>query len=160
MTGRPFLPASIPPALNAADAEAASARFVEVMDALIAVVQQETALVRAGRLGLATQLAETKAELTRRYMAEAALLRAGGALLVRSMPDRLDALKQRHTEFRSLLQISLTVLATAHAVSEGIVRGVSSEMARKSVPQTYGASGRTNLPPRNRGPALAVSRSL
>jgi hypothetical protein len=160
MNGKPSLPLSSPPASSAADAETVSARFVEVMDALVGVVRQETALVRAGKLGQATQLAEAKAELTRRYFADAALLRASQELLARSMPDRLEALRQRHAEFRSLLQISLTVLATAHAVSEGIVRGVSSEIARKGVPQTYGVSGRPNLPARHTGPALAVSRSL
>jgi hypothetical protein len=59
-----------------------------------------------------------------------------------------------------LLQTNLTVLATAHAVSEGIIRGLSDQLARKSTPQTYGASGRTNLPSRGAGVPLAVSRSL
>jgi len=58
------------------------------------------------------------------------------------------------------LQINLTVLATAHAVSEGIVRGVSAEMAQKSAPQTYGASGRHNLPNARHAQPMAVSRSL
>ncbi len=52
------------------------------------------------------------------------------------------------------------MLATAHAVSEGIVRGVSGEMARKAAPQTYGASGRANLPGRSAAGPLAVSRTL
>ena len=45
----------------------------------------------------------------------------------------LATLQPRHDTFRALLQINLTVLATAHAVSEGIVRGVSGELARKAV---------------------------
>jgi hypothetical protein len=52
------------------------------------------------------------------------------------------------------------VLATAHAVSEGIVRGVSGEMARKSTPQTYGASGRANVPSRSAAAPIALSRVL
>ena len=36
-----------------------------------------------------------------------------------------------------MLQINLTVLATAHAVSEGIVRGVNTEMQRRNIPNTY-----------------------
>jgi hypothetical protein len=76
------------------------------------------------------------------------------------MPDQIEALRRRHDAFRTLLQINLTVLATAHAVSEGIVRGVSGEMARKSAPQTYGASGRPNLPRRAAAAPLAVSRLL
>jgi hypothetical protein len=73
---------------------------------------------------------------------------------------KLEALRQRHDAFRALLQINLTVLATAHAVSEGIVRGVSEELARKSAPQTYGATGRTNVPQRKSATPLTVSRNL
>jgi len=76
------------------------------------------------------------------------------------MPDKLEALRRHHDAFRALLQINLTVLATAHAVSEGIVRGVSGEMARHSAPQTYGASGRANQPGRGLAAPLAVSRVL
>ena len=43
------------------------------------------------------------------------------------------------TNFNALLQINLTVLATAHAVSEGLIRGAHAEVARKNAPQTYGA---------------------
>jgi len=52
------------------------------------------------------------------------------------------------------------VLATAHAVSEGIVRGVSNEITRRSAPHTYGASGRANAPSRAAATPIAVSRSL
>ena len=53
-----------------------------------------------------------------------------------------------------------TVLATAHAVSEGIIRGVNTEMQRRSMPNTYTANGRRSAPgPRNNAP-FAVSRSL
>ena len=54
----------------------------------------------------------------------------------------VDDLRKRHDVFRALLQMNLTVLATAHAVSESIMRGVSRELARKATPQAYGASGR------------------
>ena len=53
-----------------------------------------------------------------------------------------------------------TVLATAHAVSEGIVRGVNAELAKRSVPSTYNAYGNRNAPPPRRATPLSVSRSL
>ena len=62
--------------------------------------------------------------------------------------------------FRPLLQTNLTVLATAHAVSEGIIRGVSGELARKRTPSTYGASGRANGPAAKASQPLAFSRTL
>ena len=45
-----------------------------------------------------------------------------------------------------MLQINLTVLATAHAVSESIVRGVNAEMQRRSMPNTYTAAGQARRP--------------
>ena len=148
------------PAASTTEIETLAAHFIEVMDALAGLVRRESDLVRAGRIGQATQLATGKAELSRLYLADATRLRASRDVLSRLAPARIEALKERHAAFRSLLQTSLTVLATAHAVSEGIVRGVSSEMARKAAPQTYGRSGRPTPPKPNSAPAIAVSRSL
>jgi hypothetical protein len=67
-------------------------------------------------------------------------------------------LRERHHNFQALLQINLTVLATAHAISEGIMRGLSEEITRKASPQTYGASGRANAPKSQMGQPLAISR--
>jgi hypothetical protein len=149
------------PITTAAEAEALTAHLVGVMDALVDIVQQETELVRAGRLAQATQLEKPKSELACLYIADTLRLRASHSALSRILPAaKLEALRLRHEAFRALLQINLTVLATAHAVSEGIVRGVSDEIARKSVPQTYGATGRANVPSRRPAAPLAVSRTL
>ncbi len=148
------------PVTTAAEAEALATHYVEVMENLIGVVQQETDLVREGRLAQATKLAELKGELARLYIADTLRLRANQGRIAVLSSGTIEALKQRHDAFRSLLQINLTVLATAHAVSEGIVRGVSGEMARKSSPQTYGATGRANAPDPRAAQPLAVSRVL
>ena len=55
-------------------------------------------------------------------------------------PELLAALRRHHDTFRAMLQINLTVLATAHAVSEGIVRGVNTEIQRRNIPNTYTAT--------------------
>ncbi len=148
------------PVTTKAEADALAAHYVEVMETLIGVVQQETDLVRDGKLGQATKLAEPKGELARLYIADTLRLRASHGRIAQLAPDTLDTLRQRHDTFRSLLQINLTVLATAHAVSEGIVRGVSGEMTRKSSPQTYGATGRATEPDPRAAQPLAVSRTL
>ena len=78
----------------------------------------------------------------------------------KTTPEMVDELRKRHDQFHALLQINLTVLATAHAVSESIMRGVSSELARKATPQAYGASGRaTPSSPSGQRP-LTLSRVL
>jgi hypothetical protein len=148
------------PLVNAADAEKLLLDLIKVMDALLGTVEHETELVRAGRLREALDLEPTKTELARRYMADAARIKANAEFLSRNLPEALDALRQQHDTFHALLQINLTVLATAHAVSESIVRGVSEEVARQSAPQTYGKSGRPNNPGASSIQPVALSRIL
>lgn len=130
------------------------------MDDILRIVEQETALVRAGSLVEAAKLQDAKTELANRYYADATRIKTMLPALQSAQASVLAELKRRHDEFRALLQINLTVLATAHAVSEGIIRGVSDELARKSAPSTYGASGRANAPKPGAAQPLAVSRVL
>ncbi len=148
------------PIASAGEAERVIANLNTIMDRLVETVEEETARVRAGRLADAAELAEGKAELGRRYAAESERVQAARELIARSLPDALDALRKRHTTFQALLQTNLTVLATAHAVSEGIIRGVSGELARKRAPSTYGATGRANTPSAKASQPLAISRTL
>lgn len=134
--------------------------LMEVMTALLAVIERETELVRAGKVREAMALETKKSELSRRYVGSIAHLKNSQTYLARATPDLLAALHRHHDTFRALLQINLTVLATAHAVSEGIVRGVNAELQRRNIPTTYTAAGQRAAPsPRNISP-LALSRSL
>jgi hypothetical protein len=148
------------PVGDPAEAELLITHLMDVMDALLAVVEEETELVRAGRLAAAAKLEPSKHELTRHYLADTARLKASQALLAQSMPDVLEALRKRHDLFQTLLKVNLTVLATAHAVSESIMRGVSSELARKATPQGYGATGRSAVPGSSGLQPLTLSRVL
>lgn len=131
-----------------------------VMDTIIQVIEQETALVRAGRLRDASKLEPEKRDLSNRYHAAVGRIRDVLPQLSATAPDSVANVKRKHEEFRALLQVNLTVLATAHAVSEGIMRGVSDELARKAAPSTYGATGRANAPGPGTAQPLAVSRVL
>ena len=148
------------PVKTAAEADALVTQVIGVIAELADVLQQETEHLRAGRIGAASAVAEPKRDLSRRYVAGTLRLKASRPQLAQVAPERRAALQERHAALRALLQTNLTVLATAHAVSEGIVRGVSKEITRRSVPQTYGASGRANAPTRGTGVPLAVSRTL
>ncbi len=148
------------PIASVGEAERVIANLNTIMDRLVETVEEETARVRAGRLADAAELAAGKAELGRRYAVESERIQVAGELIARSLPDALDALRKRHAAFQALLQTNLTVLATAHAVSEGIIRGVSGELARKRVPSTYGATGRANAPSAKASQPLAISRTL
>ena len=134
--------------------------LMDTMSALLGIIERETELVRAGKLHEGMALEPQKTELARCYAAAVGQLKASQKPLAQSAPELLTTLHRHHDTFRAMLQVNLTVLATAHAVSEGIVRGVNAELQRRNVPNTYTAAGQRAAPsPRNISP-LAVSRSL
>ena len=148
------------PVFDRAEADLLINHMIDVMEALLGIVEKETALVRTGRLGEAARLEPTKSELTQLYLTDTARLKLSQSYLTNTMPEPLADLRKRHDMFHALLQMNLTVLATAHAVSESIMRGVSDELARKATPQGYGASGRAAAPGANGAQPLTVSRVL
>ena len=145
---------------TAAEAERAIANLNTIMDSLIETVEQETAHMRKGRLREALALEPQKQDLSLRFAAETTRIKAAQGTIAKALPQALEALRQRHTAFQALLQKNLTVIATAHAVSEGIIRGVSGELTRRQTPSTYGASGRANAPKPKTAQPLAISRTL
>ena len=148
------------PAATAAEARKLAEILMEVMSALLGVIERETELVRAGKLREAMALEPKKTDLSRRYVNAVGQLKASQKYLSQTAPELLNTLHRHHDVFRAMLQINLTVLATAHAVSESIVRGVNTEMQSRNIPNTYTATGRRATPgPRHMTP-LAVSRSL
>ena len=156
----PIAEAAISPVASAAEAQALVAHLAEVMEALLRTLEQETALVRAGKLGDAAALEQNKSDLARDYMIDAARLKTSQKLIAKTNLGQFEALRRQHDDFHALLQINLAVLATAHAVSEGIMRGVADELARKNTPQAYGALGRPSDPGPASGQPLAISRVL
>jgi hypothetical protein len=141
-------------------AESLVAEHVEAMAALLGVVEQETALVRSGRLRDAAALEPVKSERAQHYAKLAQLMKAAAPQIAALAPAVREDLRRRQDECQAILQANLTVLATAHAVSEGIMRGVSEELQRKTAPQTYGASGRPTAPGASAMQPLTVSRVL
>ena len=81
-------PATPAPVTTAADANKLAAHYIEVMDTLVDVIQQETELVRAGRLAQAAALEPTKTELARLYIADTLRLRANQAQLAQHCSRR------------------------------------------------------------------------
>lgn len=145
---------------DAAEGVALIRHILGVMEALLAAVEEETELVRAGKLAAAAAIEPNKNELSRMYLDDVTRIRASQRDLERVAGPMVQELRARHDEFRALLQINLTVLATAHAVSESIMRGVSGELARKATPQAYGASGQATAPSAAGRQPLTLSRVL
>lgn len=143
-----------------ADAEQVCERIVETMKKLQALILEETRLFKTGKIAAASELALAKSELARQYSSDMRFAKDNQALLSKLVPVQVDAIRRLHETFRGELQVNLAVIATAKAVSEDLVRGVSNVISKAERPQTYGAQGRmagTNGAPRH---GITVNRSL
>jgi hypothetical protein len=148
------------PITSATEAERAIDDLTALTEKLTGLIEQETALVRAGKIRGAAALEPAKAELAGELFASGERLKANAKLARQSAPARCAVLARTQETFRAVLRRNMIVLATAHAVSEGIMRRLSGDLARKASPQVYGASGRATAPNPKHGRPLAVSRTL
>jgi hypothetical protein len=146
------------PIATQADAELALGDLTQLIERLSGIIEQETALVRAGHLRRASALEQQKSQLASQLYVASERLRTN-ANAFKSAPGRCAELAKIQDKFRALLQKNMVVLATAHAVSEGIMRRLSGDLARKAAPQVYGAGGRAAAPNPKHGKPLALSRS-
>ena len=147
------------PITTPAEAEQAIGDFAAVIEKLSGLIEQETILVRAGHLRNASALEPAKSQLAGQLYVASERLRSNAKAL-KSAPAHCAALVKLQDQFRALLQKNMVVLATAHAVSEGIIRRLSGDLARRSSPHVYGASGRTVAPNPRMARPLALSRTL
>jgi hypothetical protein len=143
----------------AAEATSLAAEIVSIMDALEPVLEEETALARAGRLASAAALHARKSELAAGYLTASQRLKAQARRLPPAARELLTPARARHERLRAALQLNMTVIATAHAVAEDLIRGAAAQVATSRAPQTYGASGRANTPPPRKAGPVAVNRS-
>ncbi|CAN5483844.1 hypothetical protein BH10PSE11_BH10PSE11_22800 [soil metagenome] len=153
-------PSPSAPASTPIEARKLAEGLMQIMSTLLGIVERETELVRAGDVRAAMALESEKSEMSRQYVDAISKLTRSRDYLKQSTPELLTALHRHHDTFRAMLQVNLTVLATAHAVSEGIVRGVNGEMQRKNLPNGYTAAGQRAMPSPRQVTPLSVSRSL
>ncbi|MDB5511541.1 MAG: hypothetical protein JWR08_1024 [Enterovirga sp.] len=123
----------------AADADRLLAELRAAMAELVAVLETETRLVEAGRIreGLAEE--GRKSGLSGAYILKLQHAKANVVALARFAPDGLRAFRNAQSEFERVVDRNQTVIATARAVSEGLIKSLAEEMERQSRPQGYGA---------------------
>ena len=127
---------------------------------LLAVVAQETELVRASRIREAGPLERKKAEIGHRYAGLLAILRANASFTKKAVPADLRQFQRENALLQTELDSNLAILATAHAVAEGIIRGAAAAAATKQAPSVYGGDGRSVNRNAYTPAPVAVSRVL
>ena len=120
------------------EAESFLAAFSRTMGELEEVLQIETREIEAGRIRAGLSQEERKGLLAAGYLQGLEHARANAIAIARFAPEAAARLKDAHLGFRTALEHNQQVLATARAVSEGLVKGVAEEMAKQTRPSGYG----------------------
>jgi hypothetical protein len=126
--------------LDAGEAERLVSAILATMAALEKLLDEETDLMRKGRIAEALASERAKNELTGTYLRQLETLKANAIALARFTPGALESLKASHKRFAGVIETNQAVLATARAVSEGLIRSLSEEVDAKSRPSTYGGN--------------------
>lgn len=148
------------PILSEPEARAFVEEFEISMRALIVTIEEETALVRAGRLFEATDVLSRKNAELGRYLQNRTRLKREFQTISRLAPDALAGMRDEHLAAIEKIRANLGVLAIAREVAEGIVRNVSAGVGRMAAPATY---GRNAAPPPTRSVAargIALDRRM
>lgn len=151
--------ASSEPEAKPTDPRLLAVDLIGLMQALAEILEKETALVAAGKLRAAAELTLSKTELAGRYQAATVRLKALGRSWIAAEPALVAQMREGHERFQGLLQTNQAVLATAHAVSEGLIRGAASGAAHRTAPQGYGARGQAVAGPPRTAQPVALSRA-
>lgn len=144
---------------NLSEAEALLGRIGDAMVALVNVFEEETRLVKAGKLKAATDLTPKKTELASDYLLEIETLKRNAPYLSKTVPSQIDELRKAHAAFKDILSLNLKVVSTAQSVAESIVRGATEDATNRASPTGYGANGKIQAQSKTAHRPVMVSRS-
>lgn len=132
------------------------------MEALERLLAEETTLLKAGRLADGLAHEARKMELAGAYMQGLEAIKANALFLSRVAPEQIGALRAAHGRFSAALEINHTVIATARAVSEGLLRTLAAEASGGAKASGYGPPGKSGEAGRPSGalPSLVMSRKI
>lgn len=104
------------------------------MDELIQLIEEETHLVREGKMFALRDLEPQKTKAAREFITGLEAVKKIRPALEQHAPEAILRLRRRHSEFRAMLQLNLAALATAREVSDGMLQAISDG-------QTFGFQG-------------------
>jgi flagellar biosynthesis/type III secretory pathway chaperone len=147
-------------ALDALPAQELCERASTTLAALVAVMNQETMLLRAGRLRDTGGLSAEKPQLAQEYVGLARSIQRQSARLQQEAPEAMQRLRVGHEQLATQMAENLRVIATARSVTDDLLSDVARTVGQSSRARTYGATGEI---PASSGPAangIAVNRAL
>lgn len=128
-------------------------RAMETLEALCSIMNQETTLLRAGRLKEAGTLTGEKTALAQDYVGLVRSIQRQTSRLLRDAPNEVRQLRAGHERLATQMAENLKVLATAKSLTESVLGDVAQAVGANARAKTYGASGELS-------PAPAAARGI
>lgn len=135
-------------------------RGLGVLEALVSVMNEETTLLRAGRMREAAAITARKTELAQDYVGLVRSIQRQTARLLREAPEDVRRLRAGHERLATQMAENLKVLATSKSVTETILSDVANAVGQHQRPRTYGADGEIGGPTLEPARGIAVNRAL
>ena len=130
------------------------------LSALVDVMNQETTLLRAGRMREAGTLTPEKARLAQDYVGFARSVQRQGNRIKIEAPDAAERLRRGHEQLATQMAENLRVLATARTVTEDVLTDVARIVGGQNKAKTYGRGGAIAADPAASARGIAVNRAL
>jgi flagellar biosynthesis/type III secretory pathway chaperone len=130
------------------------------LSALVDVMNQETVLLRAGRVRQASELTPEKARLAQDYVGFARSVQRQAERLKAEVPEAIERLRGGHERLATQMAENLRVLATARTVTEDILTDVARIVGQQNKARTYGQAGTIAADPAASARGIAVNRAL
>ena len=115
----------------------------ERLDAVEAVIREETDSLATARLQDAFALHARKTAETNAYFTGLAALKQNAVALARFQPSALDRLKSRQGAFQSTIEANLKMLQTLSKASEHLIRSLAQEV---EAPRQLAVYDKTGMP--------------
>lgn len=147
------------------DAEAAARALCRSLkataEALMEVIDAETALLKEGRPHAIEALQSDKIELSARYLGDMTRLKRQADLIRQVAGAEVEALKPVTQELGAKLLVNRDALALVLSVSERLIRTAAmTAIASRDAPATYGRDGTIGPTPTGVPAPVSVNRSL
>jgi hypothetical protein len=129
------------------DAERLVLSALSALDTLEPLIEEETALFKAGHAREALGMALSKNEAASLYTRCLEALKGNAIAVGRFQPESLDTLRARHDGFSRKMALNMAVVATARTVSEGLLRELADSVGQNASPRTYAERGGVSRKP-------------
>lgn len=147
---------------SAAEAAALCDRLMEYTGEMIAVLERETTLLRAGKLNDIAAIGARKAALGATLTRDMSVFRREAEFIRSALPERIEALREQHLALQKSLTSNSDALAAMKAVSESMLQNVAARFGEQTAgPSVYGKdASMSDGRPRPGGNSISFDRSL